>query len=464
MLAHDGISNEELWTQYLQLNSAIHLLVYIKSSSANQLAVSDINDASSSKQRRPRLASNLCCDMATSWGDKSLVLVTKQLLIEALELYPSATHFQLVSGTCVPIVHANTIVKWATTNRKQPSVFEIGETQCSNFVIVDNKFMANKTRFRDHVRFPTLDTDWPFSKKPRIIKFHSQWCILNATDAKTLSTFDFSAFDDIDANFGDRNKHQILRIREQDAEYRSTKKRIVVLPPDEYYLMLALEMVAHVSGNKYSCQRGLVSFYIERNHKAAGPIEWQELDQMELTSISLAPHLDKDVQSFLSAKQLLYGLHQFLRTSKANDVKSLFVARKFVQGCLQDLKQPPWIIPADVDTFLPIEQVSDSSQAIQSTGLYQINELRHNNELSVGQEKNARSTLNLATIPGIKNPLKAFAANVKSGSKFQKTNHEKRRKKRLKAKCEHMRLKRSEAQKDKDVQEAADILTHLIRK
>jgi hypothetical protein len=438
MMAHDGIWNEELWRKYINLNNDIHVLVYISKESGYTLKTtsSQLGDKTT---RNLILANNSTCSIQTKWGESSIVFVQQQLLIEAISMFPDATHFQTVSGACIPVVLPDKPLNWAREN-EGVSVFEMSEVK--GFGLFNSEYIENVvSSYSPDIQFPLSEENWShsFSLTPKKLKYHSQWCILSNQHVKLLNTFDFNKFNDLDKALENVSYYPELTnpIRIQ----RLKGRRNVRFAPDEYYFWLALRLqYKYLYQFKYTT--GAVNYFLQQDSQSTGPIEWENSHSKVLHYVEVEGY---EYRTHVSCQQFLCGIHKYVN-SNIKDASTCFVARKFKSSSLETIGvDVPWMTSSNFEKVLEETNISRSRNLCERIATTRImaTHLAYDKDKRMTQKKRKgyQGVLNLQASSSVRNSniLNTFNAN-RAGSK--KLNQSKRRKTLNKARALEMNIQR----------------------
>ena len=103
-LAHDGIKNLDLWTNWFREDMSQYVSVTVWDERPNR---EELSNAFYMKKT-----------FKTKWGHETIVDAKVLLLGTILEKYPSATHIVMLSGTCIPLVTPTELLDVLSRYRK----------------------------------------------------------------------------------------------------------------------------------------------------------------------------------------------------------------------------------------------------------------------------------------------------------------------------------------------------------
>ena len=167
----------------------------------------------SSKNGNVFLASEDCLQMESRWGEYSTTLVSIKLLAEAMQLFPNAAHFMLVSGRCLPVVHPSAIISWSDKHIEKSAIYHGTGT---HFELVEGK-----------IRLYESENPWPIKAQPlakgeemwylrggnvqkiNFIQTHDQRWILNRGHAELVLGFEqMDELVSLDTAYSNANKYK----------------------------------------------------------------------------------------------------------------------------------------------------------------------------------------------------------------------------------------------------------------
>ena len=327
MLAHDGVKNN-CWKQWMESSSELGMICYISNiNERNSMPASNIGNVF--------LASEKCLGMPSGWGEYSTTLVSIQLLLEALILFPNAHHFMHVSGRCLPISHSSTLLQWSENNAAN-SVFYIG---CGNhFCAVEGcVYFTDEPAWKLTPQPSGSRLELNGKEYSSAIQTHAQWWILNRSHAELVRHFEtcgrIDCLKNVDALFSG-NMYK----------FKSNLRRRVVIAPDEYWILLILRLQG-VSNHHLLFQH--VCLYFMENQGDCNPITWTELDDPRRYYIVNPGETTMVMHSWMTLRQaILSSIRLFARTKNC----SLFFFRKVEIG---DASIEPWNWTESIQRITP---------------------------------------------------------------------------------------------------------------
>jgi hypothetical protein len=254
-LAHNGVFNKSLWQQWLTPD--IGVIAYIRNPS--------------DRWEETICGSRALCSTHTVWGDPSIVRVTAALLREALEKYPDALSFHIVSGYDVPICSTQEFLR-----QSDETVMDMGSqntfTVQRGEVYLSHIDAMSMDIPRNHLH--ELATAVPGFTQA-CLKYHAQWMSLNRFHASVVASFDFNRLQPLHEYMTDPTRHQLLR--ERADEWARLGKINVMTAPDEYFIYCALVLSKATKGIK----KAMLTMFLSRLHSDPSPIVFTDMDRTE---------------------------------------------------------------------------------------------------------------------------------------------------------------------------------------
>lgn len=290
MLAHDGVKNM-CWSAWMEEAQEVAMVCYIQDEEQRQ-------SMPTSKFENVVLASQECLDMPSSWAHPDTTLVSIRLLSEAMELFPDAAHFILVSGRCVPIVPPASILSWSDSNIEN-SAFYIGGGQCFN--IVEGMFYWTQELTWEPTEQPR-GTRLRYTNGPNIgnsyrspIQTHDQRWILNRGHAALISQFPTDSLIRLDISFSNPRLYN----------FHEGQRRDVVICSDEYWMLLVLRLQG--VEDDFILHQVVCPQIFENADEDSSPIIWRGLDEPKYYSV-LNPALpSQNMPAVMTLRQAIQG-------------------------------------------------------------------------------------------------------------------------------------------------------------